>query len=96
MAAKKLPSDGVADTVRDRKSKYGHPADIHHRAAQIWSGILGVEVQAYQVALCQAGLKLAREAEMPNVVPDNLHDVCGYIDCAALIYERRPPNEPNG
>lgn len=89
--ARKLPSEQAAGVVEDRHKKYGHPADVYERAAMIWTGILHHKlksaIETEDVAMCQEGLKLAREAQNPNVVEDNLVDGCGYWDVLALIYE---------
>jgi uncharacterized protein DUF6378 len=71
----------------DRGTAYGHPADDFARAARIWSVILGVEVTAVQVGLCQIGTKLAREVNSRR--RDNLVDVAGYARCVELVYERQ-------
>jgi hypothetical protein len=65
--------------VNDRVGVYGPPAESFARVAQVWSGILGFEVHAWQVPLCQAGLKLVRADYAPDY-SDNGDDVEGYID----------------
>lgn len=87
-------SDEAKAVVKDRAKKYGHPADVYARVAKMWEGILGTPIETYQVALCQIALKLGREAEMPNIVPDNLVDMGGYANVTEMIYERRPPSAP--
>lgn len=100
MAQKKTPSEQAKIEVADRQKKYGHPADTYTKVAAIWTGVLadklkpGVVIEPHEVGLCQAGLKLGREAQQPNVVPDNLTDISGYADVVAMIYERRPPSSP--
>jgi hypothetical protein len=49
-------------TYGDRNRKAGEFVTNHENIARIWSVLLGVEVQAFQVALCMAGVKLARTA----------------------------------
>lgn len=78
----------AADTVEGpRNDAYGHPADDFDRAASIWSGILGVEVTARQVAMCMVGVKLARQVHAPK--RDNVVDAIGYLLCLDAC-ERRP------
>ena len=99
--SKKRPSERAKAEVdnRQQKSVYGHPADVYQHAAIFCTGILadklkpGEVIEVYEVALLGIGLKLAREVENPGQVPDNLTDVCGYADCAEMIYERRPPSK---
>ena len=67
--------------VDDRRKEYGSAVDSLTRVARIWSGILMTEITGPQVALCLAGLKLAREANASK--RDNLVDLCGY----ALLLE---------
>lgn len=61
----------------DRNKAYDHPYNNMERTALIWSGILGIPVTGGQVALCMAGVKLAREAYAHKA--DNLVDTIGYI-----------------
>ena len=82
-------------TVEDRRNVREAPGPHFERAAKIWSAILGFNVRPDQVVQCQIGLKLAREAGMPD--PDNAVDIRGY---ASLIPEVRDhmaagPTGPN-
>ena len=61
-----------------RQSDYGHPKVNMKRIASIWSGVLDMEVTPEQVALCMAGLKLARLVHSPNH-EDTQVDLMGYI-----------------
>ena len=65
-----------------RQQMYGHPIHNMRRTAQIWSGILGLDVTEEEVALCMIGVKLARESFRPQ--RDNLVDISGY----GLVYEQ--------
>src|SRR5690606_9280417 len=65
--------------IDGRRSVYGNPADMFPRVAQIWSGILGTEVQAFHVPLLLMGYKLARTSECPEY-SDNSDDIEGYLD----------------
>ena len=65
-----------------RQQAYGHPIHNMRRTAQIWSGILGIDVTEEEVALCMIGVKLARESFRPQ--RDNLVDISGY----GLVYEQ--------
>lgn len=65
-------------TEGDRNVQHGNPYPNHDNIARIWSVILGRHIQPYEVALCMAGLKLARLAGNP----DNMDS---YIDGAAYL-----------
>jgi hypothetical protein len=71
----------------DRQADYGTPQKNFARIAQMWSIILGHPVRPDQVALCMAGLKLARLANGPH--RDSFVDGCGYL---ALAAELSPDN----
>jgi hypothetical protein len=66
-----------------RQADYGPPAENFARVATIWSIILRQPVTADQVALCMAGLKLARLANGPHA--DSYVDLCGYGALAAEL-----------
>ena len=68
----------TALTTGDRNAQHGNPYPNHDNIARIWSVILGRHIQPYEVALCMAGLKLARLAGNP----DNMDS---YIDGAAYL-----------
>jgi hypothetical protein len=68
----------TALTYGDRNDQHGHPYVNHDNIAHIWSVILGYKIEPFQVALCMAGLKLARLAGNP----DNMDS---YIDGAAYL-----------
>lgn len=72
------------DILKDREKSYGDPIEMHNRIAQIWSAILNKPVTAYEVALCMAGLKLARATKNASD-PDSLIDAHGYTEIAQTI-----------
>ena len=74
----------------DRNEQNGDPYENHERIAAIWSVILGVEVEPFQVALCMAGLKIARLAYNPQVM-DSFIDGAAYLAIAGeIVY---PPEQ---
>lgn len=79
MPQKETTTEVVADVIDGRISVYGEPVEGMARAAQIWSGILGTEVNATDVALCLIGYKLMRAAITPDY-SDNADDIEGYLD----------------
>lgn len=70
----------------DRNESYGHPADDFGRTAKIMSAILGVEVEAWQAALCMVGVKISRECNTPK--RDNRVDGAGYFAVVDRIRRR--------
>lgn len=76
-------------TVTERRKVREAPGPHFRRVALIWAGLLGVPVTPEQVVLCMVGLKLAREAGVPD--PDNIIDAEGYL---SLIPELRSAPSP--
>jgi hypothetical protein len=70
----------AVNTVAQRGQVYGPPVVNMQRTAQIWSGILGVEVTAVQVCLCMIGVKMARLVETPDH-GDSALDIAGWAAC---------------
>lgn len=73
-------------TMNDRNDQNGDPFENHQRIAKIWSVILGIEVEPYQVALCMAGMKLARLAFNP--LEDSFIDGAAYLAIAGEIVKK--------
>lgn len=73
----------------ERQWSYDHPWDNCSKIGQMWSALLGIEVEPRQVALCMIAVKLAREAHKHK--EDNLVDIAGYAQVAALA--QHPPEE---
>lgn len=69
----------VGELIDGRVNVYGDPIMGFTRHAQVWSGILGIEVQPWQVALCMLGYKLVRTGITPDY-SDNSDDIEGYLD----------------
>jgi hypothetical protein len=63
----------------DRQAQYGPPIRDMARDAAIWSVILGIDVQPWQVAACMVGIKLSRIAETPTK-RDSWVDAAGWAD----------------
>ena len=76
----------ISLTMGDRNDQNGDPLDNHQRIATIWSVLLGIPVEPYQVALCMAGLKLARLAHNP--LEDSFVDGAAYLAIAGEIVNR--------
>ena len=71
-------------THGDRDKNYGTPYTNHKRIADIWSVILGIEITPAQVALCMAGVKIARLVETPDHL-DSFVDGCAYLSIAGEL-----------
>ena len=67
----------------DRQKDYGTPQENFKRIAAGWSEILGVDVDAEQVALCMAWLKIARLAHGPH--RDSYIDGAAYLALAGEL-----------
>jgi len=75
-----IPRSELLTKVIDRRRQvYGEPRETFPRVAQIWSGLLGTEVQAWQVPLLMAAYKMLRTSVMPEY-SDNSDDILGYMD----------------
>lgn len=66
------------EVVDGRRGVYGDVVENFTNTAMIWSGILGVEIQPWQVPLCMIGLKLQRTGVSPDY-SDNSDDIDGYL-----------------
>lgn len=78
-AERDMRDGNVGELIDGRIDVYGDPVTGFIRHAQVWSGILGHEVQPWQVALCMIGYKLVRTGITPDY-SDNSDDVDGYLD----------------
>lgn len=73
----------AARTIAERGRVYGSPLKNHERIAALWSVMLEHPVTPTQVAMCMAGVKLARLMQTPDHA-DSAVDLAGY---AAMIRE---------
>lgn len=74
-----LRTSAGEELVDGRISVYGDPTETFARIAQVWSGITGLTINATDVPLMMAGMKLVRAQVTPDY-SDNSDDVEGYID----------------
>lgn len=75
-------------THGNRDKNYGTPLVNHQRIAAIWSVILGVDITPSQVALCMAGVKIARLVATPDH-EDSFIDGAAYFAIAGEIAGKR-------
>lgn len=66
----------VHDVLMDRYDQYGHGTKEMTEIAQVWSGLLGIEVKPRMVPIMMAGLKLVRASN--SEVEDHAIDLSGY------------------
>jgi len=76
-------------TTRDRHNQYGSAEDAFRAYGHVWTGLLahklkdGAVIDATDVCLMMAGLKLAREVR--NSKRDNVVDAHGYLSLLSRI-----------
>lgn len=68
----------VDELIDGRRAVYGEPTVTFPQIAQVWSGITGHEIHAYDVPLMMIGAKLVRAAQAPDY-SDNSDDVEGFL-----------------
>lgn len=68
----------VNEVVDARRSVYGAPTDTFARMAQMVSGLLGHEVQPWQIPLILIITKMVRTNQCPEY-SDNSDDIEGYL-----------------
>lgn len=72
----------------DRQDAYGSVEDNFGLIGGLWSTLLGTTINAHDVALMMALLKIARaKTGLPK--DDNYVDLAGYAACAGEIAMRR-------
>lgn len=74
--------------LEQRGNQWGDAIGTHVRIAQVWTGILGFEVQPVQVALMMKGMKMVRASINPSD-RDSFDDDEGYGRIAQLIAGHR-------
>ena len=66
--------------LQEREKQWGDAVLTHSRIAQVWSGILGQDISAHQVALCMVGLKLVRAEINPDDPDGDDIEVVAWYD----------------
>ncbi|MBR5782885.1 MAG: hypothetical protein IKY33_01515 [Clostridia bacterium] len=84
MNRKETLEKAMTCVLGQREQDYGTPEDNFAIIAGLWSVYLGTEVDAEDVALMMALLKIARCAAGTGK-EDNYIDLAGYAACAAEI-----------
>lgn len=78
MNRKDLLKEAANLIYNDRQKDYGTPQVNHDRIAKLWSVVLGIEIEPWQVALCMNQVKVSRLVESPQK-EDNWVDAAAYI-----------------
>lgn len=71
----------------ERQDQYGDPAVNFINIAERWAQIVGVQIDAWQVSLMMADLKIARMATTGKPHLDSLIDAAAYVALAAELSE---------
>jgi len=71
----------------DRAQMYGDAAVAHDRIARVWSVLIDKEINAHQVCLLLAAMKMVRAAVNPEYT-DSWIDMAGYAALGAEIVSR--------
>lgn len=61
----------------DRQDDYGDARENHERIARLWAEVLGVKVEAWQVAVCMGMVKVSRAVQSPDKA-DTWVDMAAY------------------
>lgn len=78
----------AAQTIAgDRQDDYGDAAHSFQRIAALWTTLLGVPVEPWQVAQMMAALKLSRITTSPEKT-DSWVDLAGYAALGATLAPR--------
>lgn len=72
----------------DRAEMYGDASVAHDRIARVWSVILNTEVNAHQVCLLLAAMKMVRASVNPEYT-DSWIDMAGYAALGAEIVSKQ-------
>lgn len=72
-------NENLTEVIDDRVKVYGDPTVTFVQIAQVWSGLLGHEVQPTDVPLLLMGMKMVRTSQAPDY-SDNSDDIEGYLD----------------
>jgi len=83
MNREEILQEAINLTCGQRNEAHGDPYENHLRIAKIWSVILDLEITPTQVALCMAGMKLARLAYKHS--DDSFIDLAAYAAIAGEV-----------
>lgn len=87
----RLPAETILQEAQrlvhgDRGDAYGHPAIDYGRTGRMWGAILGTpDIDPRICCLMMGAVKISREVQGHK--RDNLTDLAGYAECAAMVAE---------
>ena len=84
MITKERLSQAITLSANDRQKDYGDKVDNHNNIARLWSAYLDVKVEAHDVAIMMALLKMAR-TKLGAVSKDTYIDMSAYSSIAGEI-----------
>ena len=79
----------------DRENDYGNKIENHNNIAKLWSAYLDVKIEAHDVAIMMALLKVAR-TKLGVVSEDTYIDMSAYSAIAGEIKFKEPEEESRG
>ena len=77
MITKECLSQAITLSANDRQKDYGDKVDNHNNIARLWSAYLDIKIEAHDVALMMALLKMAR-TKLGAVSKDTYIDMSAY------------------
>ena len=84
MKTKQFLSEAIRLSGTDRQKDYGDKIENHNNIARLWSAYLDVKVEAHDVAIMMALLKMAR-TKLGAVSKDTYIDMSAYSSIAGEI-----------
>jgi hypothetical protein len=84
MKTKEFLSEAIRLSGTDRQKDYGDKTKNHNNIARLWSAYLDIPIQAHDVAILMALLKIAR-TKLGTVSKDTYVDMSAYSAIAGEI-----------
>ena len=88
MITKEILSEATRLVGTDRQKDYGDKVESHNNIAKLWSAYLDVKIEAHDVAIMMALLKVAR-TKLGAVSKDTYIDMSAYSAIAGEIKWRK-------
>ena len=84
MITKECLSQAITLSANDRQKDYGDKTNNHNNIARLWSAYLDIKIEAHDVAIMMALLKMAR-TKLGAVSKDTYIDMAAYSAIAGEI-----------